>query len=374
MKDSAKHGERPSPPAPIFQAVSSDNIDRVTAALADPAAIKARCSSGHTSLTFGLSPLHMAKSALVAQALIKAGADVNAFGGGGMRPLHHAAYYGRSDVIKALIAAGAKVDAQSDDLSTPLHWAAVMNQPDAVQALLQAGANPRLLDASGRDPLQRSKLRGEFPNIVELLGKATAEPAKQVDPSTAFFTALRAAMRSYNTGQAEQVINIVAKESLNVREDAGNTPLTLVISWAPVAKKLLEKGADPNKTDLSGQSPLYLCAFRGDVTVINALLAAGADSNATNRNNGSTPLMCVRTAEAAAALLDKGAKLDTQNYIGETALIIASGRGDIDAVKFLLDRGADLNILSYNGRSALRMAEECKRTDVIELLKARGAK
>jgi ankyrin repeat protein len=52
-------------------------------------------------------------------------------------PLHLAAAFGHSDVIRVLVAHGAEVDARDKDEETPLHRAAKMNHKEAIQLLIE---------------------------------------------------------------------------------------------------------------------------------------------------------------------------------------------------------------------------------------------
>jgi ankyrin repeat protein len=55
--------------------------------------------------------------------LIALGADKEAQGPDGWRPLHMAAFSGHVDVLRALCALGADMEAQKDDRGRPLHLA-----------------------------------------------------------------------------------------------------------------------------------------------------------------------------------------------------------------------------------------------------------
>ena len=133
---------------PLHQAAwHSDGVAAIEALLGAGAEVDARAENGWT-------PLHVAArraNAAAIEALLDAGAEVDARDEDGETPLHRAAYFGNAAAIGALINAGAEVDARDGDASTPLHLAVLRAHAAAIEALLDAGADPKAWDAGGRD-------------------------------------------------------------------------------------------------------------------------------------------------------------------------------------------------------------------------------
>ena len=104
------------------------------------------------------TPIHIAaqfdQSGIVVRALIKAGADVKARDKAQDSPLHKAARFNQSaDVSMALITAGEDVNSLvHHNLQTPLHLACFFNQ-GIVNALLEAGAWVNILNNREQSPL-----------------------------------------------------------------------------------------------------------------------------------------------------------------------------------------------------------------------------
>ena len=73
-------------------------------------------------------------------------------------------------------------------------------------------------------------------------------------------------------------------------------------------------------------------------------------------------------------LLEKGAKVDFQDCYGKSALMLASKCGQCEVARLLLDRGADVGLKDCsNGKSALMIASECGQCEVVKLLLDAGA-
>lgn len=142
------------------------------------------------------------------------------------------------------------------------------------------------------------------------------------------------------------------------------------------------RGADLNTPGLSGATVLVLALRHlreapGKLDVVRALLAAGADPNAT----GVEPPLQIAIGESRASgkepvqlLLDAGANPNARGEGGEPVFFIAGGAGiDPAVMELLLARGADLKLLDEKGRSAVVLPAMTNNWRVLELLLRRGA-
>ena len=78
-----------------------------------------------------------------------------------------------------------------------------------------------------------------------------------------------------------------------------------------------------------------------NLDVVNALLAKGANVNATNEEGATALLLAAGDGpwKTVELLIDKGADINVKDQEGSTALIIASEKGHLDTVgKFSLTR------------------------------------
>ena len=85
--------------------------------------------------------------------LLSRGADPNAVGNFGMRPLHLAVYIGDIESARLLLDHGADLNIKDMAGGTPLHWAVAGGFPDIVELLLERGADPNAKDNAGNTPL-----------------------------------------------------------------------------------------------------------------------------------------------------------------------------------------------------------------------------
>ena len=122
-----------------------------------------------------------------------------------------------------------------------------------------------------------------------------------------------------------------------------------------------------NQLNASGESPLMLAALKGELDLAEKMVKNGADVNKT----GWTPLHYAATnghVSVIKLLLENYAYIDAESPNGSTPLMMASLYGSLDAVKLLVDEGADTLLKNQQGLTALEFAKSGKKTNAAELL------
>ena len=135
-----------------------------------------------------------------------------------------------------------------------------------------------------------------------------------------------------------------------------------------MVKLLLHAGADPNKGDKRGRTPLLWAV--GNWDVFKVLLDAGAEPDKEN-DYGYTPLhmaACGSYKHAVKMLLEKGADPTKRDGKGRDALAHAAMNGQKDVVIFLLERGIDPTKRDRDGRSPFALALEHKHNATAKIL------
>jgi uncharacterized protein len=160
-----------------------------------------------------------------------------------------------------------------------------------------------------------------------------------------------------------------APKDLATLVQAGETKLAL---------EQIQAGADVNRAQPDGTTPLLWAVSRMDHDVAQALIAKKADVNAVNQF-GATPLTeAARKSDARLVkmLLDAGAKVDSANPDGETALMMAISGGDVSLVEMLINAGANVNTVEkFHNQTPLMYAAASNRNaaQMVKLLLAKGA-
>ena len=93
-------------------------------------------------------------------------------------------------------------------------------------------------------------------------------------------------------GTSDARTALFAGADVNRADKNGVTPLSSAAFWghAEVAKVLLAHGADVNRAEKDGNTPLWEAAYNGHAEVVKVLLAAGADVNRANKEGTPPPL------------------------------------------------------------------------------------
>ncbi len=136
-------------------------------------------------------------------------------------------------------------------------------------------------------------------------------------------------------------------------------------------KELLEKNPElVNAKDQDGDTPLMYAATGGSISMVQLLIAEGADIEAKNSAGQTSLLYAVYYGkkEVAEFLLVKGAQINYQDRNGRTPLHYAARNGHRDAVEVLIKYGADLDSCDRFGQTPFTLAFYYNRNDVLDLM------
>ena len=156
----------------------------------------------------------------------------------------------------------------------------------------------------------------------------------------------------------------------NTIDPKGRSPLLVAIQdGSPKVANLLVslEQVDVNSLNPSDESALMLASLKGQEDMVRKLIARGADVNKT----GWTPLHYAASGGHVAImrlLFEHHAYVDPESPNGTTPLMMAAQYGNGAAVKLLLDEGAVATARNRLGLSALDFANLGKRPDAQRLL------
>ncbi len=326
----------PMPPtAALYRAARSGRIDVALAQLeagADPHALPAAGERDQRSLPMLAALLGDTR---LLRALIERGVDVNRRHAG-LTPLLAAtrdSLRGRTDAVTTLLANGADPRATDADGRTALHFAALTGEPDIAALLLDAGAPLEALNRDGFSPLGVACGAGNW-RLARFLLERKARP----DPAGGQPVLLAAAAGDDDPAGVQLLLKHKAK--VDARGRLGRTALmnACLAGNLQIVDALLAAGAEAGAADEHGVTPLHEAARAGANPVLRRLVAARPDPRAVDGNGRSALLVACQSssadAETVALLLELGADPTQPALDGRSALdcAIAAGRWPLVAV------------------------------------------
>jgi ankyrin repeat protein len=327
----------------IMYAAANNDLEMVRALIKAGANVKLANQFGTSAITEAA----IIGSAPIIDALLKAGADPNFRTPNGETPLMAAARTGKTDAAKTLLDAGADMNAKETwGGQSALMWAAAQSQADMVKFLASKGAN---LNDHGK--------------VNQWERKIIQEPRPK-DMNKGGFTPLHYAARE---GCSACVQNLLMAGADPDSEDPDReTPLLLALEnmHFDTAAVLIQGGADLDKWDLFGRSPVYMAA---DVSTLptkgNGAVAVlpspdkltAIDVGRMMLDRGANPnIQLKRRPPYRDVPQDRGG--DTMLAQGATPLLRAARGGDPKFTALLLEYKALVDLPSKEGITPLMAA------------------
>ncbi len=124
-------------------------------------------------------------------------------------------------------------------------------------------------------------------------------------------------------------------------------------------ERLVEAGADVNSRDPVGSTPLLDASWIGNPQIVAFLISRGGDVNAVHGESLSTPLrFAILTGHPAVVklLLDAGAQPDYRGRDGQTGLLLACARGNVEVAELLLAAHSDIGATDRENNTPLDQA------------------
>ena len=148
-----------------------------------------------------------------------------------------------------------------------------------------------------------------------------------------------------------------------------------VNSIGPPGARELSSGAG----SLSCSDAAVLAAEHGEEEAVLEWLDGGGRADATYERDGvrgiTLPMGAANQDQARVVelLIQRGAEINLQNSVGDTALTCAANNGHERVVELLIRRGADVNLRDSIGCTALTISSQHGHERVVELLLRHGA-
>jgi ankyrin len=274
----------------------------------------------------------------------------------------------RLDLADALLKAGANVSAKDRYGITPIYLASLNGSASLIQRLLDAGADANATDPGGETALMTATRTGAVAAIRLLIDRGAQVDAREPEFQQ---TALMIAVREDHSPAVDLLIK--AGAAVNAQTRKGPTP-----NFVPPCKGTgcgsegvgINRGGLPDRGRRAevkgGMTPLLYAARDGHLEPARLLVAAGADLELGDGNAIRPLLMAALNGQIAVArlLIDRGANVNADDFWGRTPLWAAVEYRNLDMnnneqdsptdngvdrapflplIQLLIDKGANVN-------------------------------
>ena len=296
-----------------------------------------------------------------------------------MSALHHAIAGGHLDAARVLMLAGADVGLVDGRDRSALHYAVEGGHLQLAGNVIIGGADPTAEDAEGDTPLHLAAAHDDTAFVGTLLRRGADVGAKNNEG----WRPLHVAVKHDRVAVAEALLKAGANP--NVRDGKRKSPLMLARRSLSMTRILLAHGADLKVVDNLGYTALHRAAEMDEADVIEALVEAGADVEAQSGGVSYTVwggfkrltplhvaalLCCLR---GISALLIAGADVNAVDRNDQTPLHLLCSRSvkrddpfstwsEDQAADLLLRWGADETLTDNDGRTPKQLIKRAGTT------------
>ena len=258
------------------------------------------------------------------------------------------------------------------DGQTPLHIAAIQHHKSIARYLLANGAHTSAQDITGATPLHEAVRYGDIDIAKALLESGADVNAEDNLGKTPVMLVIPEDKR-------EAMYRILIEHAADVaKKDAyGDTVLhtaTMTSLTPSILELLVAGGADVNARNKDGVSPLLIAVQKRNFAHVKFYAERGADINSADKA-GDTPLsLALKDGQAMLEMLVNRANALSHDSNGNTPLHTAIIVGaQIEQIRYLVSLTDDINARNSDGNNALYLAVERNNKKIGELLLAKNA-
>ena len=313
----------------------------------------------------GYTPLMIAtlqSNIEVAKMLLEKNADVKKTNLEGETPLLIAVKNNELDIVSKLIDAQSNVQHQNNYGMDALMLASLLGYKEMALLLLDKGAHLKNTDKEGNTALMMASAKG-YLDIVRLLVERGADLSFKNKKG---LKAVEVAAEYSQTDVVHYFIDVMGEEALDPKyKKLPKRFLNAVVSGdIDIVKEMMETGIDINAVDSKGVTPLMAAAFTGRESLVDYFIEEGADLTKQSFEGLTAMDYAVQNERYEIAGL---IKRSIENEKKNPRIFNVIQKGSVLHLNRFIELGFDVNVANENGDTPLM--EAIKKAD-IEMVKA----
>eukprot|EP00163_Fabomonas_tropica_P015614 TRINITY_DN28422_c0_g1_i1.p1 TRINITY_DN28422_c0_g1~~TRINITY_DN28422_c0_g1_i1.p1 ORF type:complete len:1127 (-),score=180.66 TRINITY_DN28422_c0_g1_i1:723-4103(-) len=258
---------------------------------------------------------------------------------------------------------------------TPLHEAVLIQARDCVEVLLDYGFSVHAETVAGVTPLPLACSKGDYDLAILLLERGARVDA--TDRQGLRPLLLAASIPPGGQGGPGASAGRGTPHKTRKGHKGGHRGQSDFISrGADIVKELLNRGAQPNHTDVNQWNALHHACHSGSPEAVEYLLSRDPNTAVQRTKDGETPLhrACLSgSRECVELLLEQGTPIDAVDVDQQSPLHVAVQGGHYDCVHSLLEYAADPNIEDRESQTPLLLAVMFNHVECAKALINAGA-
>ena len=318
----------------------------------------------------GHSPLFIAFSSRPIREWIINSNTILARDGLGNNMLHYAAQWNLLNAIPIIIKNGISVEETNATGQTPIFMAITNDSPPTIKALIDNNANIDARDTQGNSLLHAAVRWNALKCASYLIDNGIDANVFSLNGNTPLHDAVALGM-----SEIESLL-ITKGANLEVRNIDGNTPFMEAVRGAILAsiEKLSASGADTSTRNIRGDTPLHIAVNMDRPDIVNILLKMNASIHARNTRNRTPFQTSLTISPRIVTALLSGDRVNIPDDMGNSTLHVAvQERASVDIIRAIVNAGARINTVDNNGKTALRLAVDMNSYEAAKIIADSGS-
>lgn len=277
-------------------------------------------------------------------------------------------------IVETFLKLGGNVNTTDGNGNTVLHWAAIHNNPEMAEIAIDWSVDSTINNKDIKTALSIAE-ENNYKDVISVIksdGFYKEKKKKEQDTKDNIFEIVK----NGNLENIDKIFNNII--DLEIYNEDFFTPLGIaaISDKKEIVEYLLKNGAKDDIRNLNGTTSLMIYSACGMVDKIKDILQhdiKDIDNINSDMHSALTYALKNNHYDIADYLIEKGVKLNYENYSYNNIIFKIISLGDTKALEYLINKGIDINKVDYLGNSCLQNSIEYDKENIALKLIEKGA-